>query len=415
MTGFSSQLLLLLTCFTFMVCKPARAQYQGYIYAEVVLKNKQTYTGPIKWSGGQRLWSDVLSVTKSTNKNIFKYLDESQIKRLPDEEGGKEVDWKFMSLFEDKFPQRKNEILCRFGDIDFIHVTGSDQAQIYFRNGSKVRAIPYKDEAAQLGKNIVVYVAGDSKTIKWDEISRVNFKTTSADPELRRWTPLYGTVITTNGPVTGFVQWNRYKYLSAHKLNGKTISNEPVSYTFAYITRIEKQENQVLVQLRSGENIRLNESDDLGNDNKGIVVMHPSYGRVLVEWKAFRSFTPQAPPSSGLSYDDYPKPDRLYATVQTTDNRRYEGPCVFDLDEDWSMELLDGNQDGLYYQIPFYYISTITPYRQHYSKVRLKNNSTLLLGSANDVSEKNWGLIIWLPDKKYQYSPWGHVKEISFR
>ena len=121
MTGFSSQLLLLLTCFTFMVCKPARAQYQGYIYAEVVLKNKQTYTGPIKWSGGQRLWSDVLSVTKSTNKNIFKYLDESQIKRLPDEEGGKEVDWKFMSLFEDKFPQRKNEILCRFGDIDFIH------------------------------------------------------------------------------------------------------------------------------------------------------------------------------------------------------------------------------------------------------------------------------------------------------
>lgn len=413
MTGLSSHLLFFLTCFTFIVSKPAVAQYQGYIYAEVVLKNKQTYTGPIKWSGGQRLWSDVLSVTKSTNKNIFKYLDESQIKRLPNEEGGKEVDWKFMSLWEDKFPQRKNEILCRFGDIDFIHVTGSDQAQIYFKNGSKLRAIPYKDEAAQLGKNIVVYVSGDSKTIKWDEISRINFKSTLADPQLMRWAPLYGTVNTSNGPVTGFIQWNRYKYLNAHKLNGKTLNNEPISYAFAYIARIEKQDKQVLLQLRSGENIQLSEADDVSNAT--IVVMHPTYGRVLVEWKVFRSFTPQAPPSTGLAYDDYPTPDRLYATVQTTDNRHYEGACVFDLDEEWNVELLDGNKDGLYYQIPFYYISTITPYRQHYSSVRLKNNSTLLLGWANDVSDRNWGLIIWLPNKKYQYIPWGQVKEISFR
>lgn len=415
MTGLSSQLLLFLGYFTFIFCPPAYAQYQGYIYAEVVLKNKQTYTGPIKWSGGQRLWSDVLSVTKSTNKNIFKYLDESQIKRLPEEEGGKEIDWKFTSLWEDKFPQRKNEILCQFGDIDFIHVTGSDQAQIYFRNGSKIRAIPYKDEAAQLGKNIVVYVGGDSKTIKWDEISRVNFKSTPADPALRRWAPLYGTVYTSNGPVTGFVQWNRYKYLNAHKLSGKTLNNEPVSYAFAYIARIEQQDKQVLLQLRSGEVIGPGPSDDLSNANKGIVVTHPTYGRVLIEWKAFRSFTPQAPPSTGLSYDDYPKPDRLYATVQTTDHRRYEGACVFDLDEEWNVELLDGNKDGLHYQIPFYYISTITPYRQHYSKVRLKDNSTLLLGWANDVSDKNWGLIIWLPNKQYQYIPWNQVEEVSFR
>ncbi|WP_298734251.1 hypothetical protein [uncultured Chitinophaga sp.] len=408
-------LYLLLIVVTFLAGHPASAQYQGYIYAEVVLKNKQTYTGPLKWSGGQRLWSDVLSVTKSTNKDIFKYLDGSQIKRLPAEAGGKELNWKFTSLFEDKFPQRKNEILCRFGDIDFIHVTGADQAQIHFRNGSKVRAIPYRNEAAQLGKSIVVYVDGDSKTIQWNDISRVNFKTTPAVPALRRWAPLYGTVVTTSGPLTGFVQWNRYKYLVAHILNGVTTSRQPVSYAFAYIARIEKQQHHVLLQLRTGENMLLGESEDLGKACKGIVVTHPSYGRVLVEWKAFRSFTPQPPPSGGVSYDDYPVPDRLYASVQTTDNRRYEGPCVFDLDEDWNMELLDGNQDGLYYQIPFYYISRIRPFRQHYSQVTLKDNSTLLLGSANDVSEKNWGLIIWLPDKKYQYIPWSQVKEISFR
>ncbi|HEU4552721.1 MAG TPA: hypothetical protein VFS25_07800 [Chitinophaga sp.] len=415
MTGLSSHLLFFLGCFTCMLCKPASAQHQGYIYGEVVLKNKQTYTGPIKWSGGQRLWSDVLSVTKSTNKNIFKYLDESQIKRLSNEEGGKKIDWQFMSLWEDKFPQRKNEILCRFGDIDFIHVTGSDQAQIYFKNGSKVRAVPYKNEAAQLGKNIVVYTGGDSKTIKWDDISTVKFRNTPTDPQLMHWAPLYGTVNTSNGPVTGFIQWNRYKYLNAHTLTGKTRNNEPVSYAFAYIARIEKQNNQVLVQLRSGKSIVLGGSDDVTSANKGIVVMHPLYGRVFVEWKAFRSLTLQAQPATGLAYENYPVPTRLYATVQTTDNSTYQGTCMFDLDEEWTVEMLDGNKDGLYYQIPFYYISRIAPYRQHYSKVWLKNNSTLLLGWANDVSDKNWGVIIWLSGKKYQYIPWNQVKEISFR
>lgn len=409
------RLIFLLGFFFCIFLKPASAQYQGYIYGEIVLKNKKTYTGPIKWSGGQRLWSDVLTVTKSTNKNIFKYLDESQVKRLKNEDEPKKIDWKFMSLWKDKFPRREKEVLCRFGDIDFIHVTGSEKAQIYFKNGSKVRAEPHKDEENQLGKNIVVYYKGDSKTIEWDEISRINFRDTPKDLQVERWMPLYGTVNTSNGPVTGFIQWNRHKYLNAHKLSGKNRDDKSVSYAFAYIARIEKQGNQALIQLRSGENILLGTSSDVSSSNRGIVVMHPLHGRVVIEWKAFMSLTLQAQPATGLAYANYPRPARIYATVHTTDNKIYKGNCMFDLDEEWNVEMLEGNKDGLYYQVPFYYISKITPYRKHYSKVTLKNKETLLLGWANDVSDKNWGVIIWLPDEKYQYIPWNKVSEISFR
>ncbi|RXK86813.1 hypothetical protein [Filimonas effusa] len=408
----------LLAFFIVLICVPgtqANAQYDGYIYGEVVLKNKQTYTGTIKWSGGQRLWGDVLSVTKTTNKNIFKYLDETQIKRLSNEEGGQKIDWQFMSLWEDKLPRRKKEILCRFGDIQFIHVTGSDKAEVYFKNGSKVRVEPYKDEAAQLGKNIVVYMAGNSKTVKWDEISRVNFSNTPNSPAQAQRTPLYGTIRTTHGLVTGFIQWNRDKYLDIHKLTGKTQNNELVSYSFSSIAQIEKQNNQALVQLRSGEKILLGASDDVSNTNKGIIVMHPLYGRTLVEWKAFRSLTLQAQPATGLGYNSYLPANRLYATVSTTYNKTFQGTCIFDLDEEWNVEILDGNKDGLYYQIPFYNIARIAPYRQRYSQIWLKDNTTLLLGWANDVSDKNWGVLIWLPNKKYQYIPWNEVKEISFR
>ena len=391
------------------------AQYDGYIYGEVVLKNKQTYTGAIKWSGGQRLWGDVLSVTKTTNKNIFKYLDESQIKRLSNEEGGQKIDWQFMSLWEDKLPRRKKEILCRFGDIQFIHVTGSDKAEVYFKNGSKVRVEPYKDETSQLGKNIVVYMGGNSKTIKWDDISRVNFSNTPNPPAQAQRIPLYGTIRTTQGLLTGFIQWNGDKYLDAHKLSGKTQNNETATYSFSTIAQIERQNNQALVQLRSGEKVLLGASDDVSNTNKGIIVMHPLYGRVLVEWKAFRSLTLQAQPSTGLGYNSYLPANRLYATVNTTYNKTYQGTCIFDLDEEWNVEILDGNKDGLYYQIPFYNIARIAPYKQRYSQIWLKDNTTLLLGWANDVSDKNWGVLIWLPNKKYQYIPWNEVKEISFR
>lgn len=405
----------LLLCFICVSCLPgsqAHAQYQGHIYGDVVLKSGQIYTGTIKWSGGQHLWSDVLTVTKGTNKSILKYLSEAQIKKLSSEEDRGKISWQFMSLWEDKVPSRKNEILCRFGDIRTIHITGADKAEIYFKNGKKLRVEPYKNDPADLGKNFVVYTGGDSKTLKWDDISTVNFKATPNDPRLSPGEPLYGTVYTSNGPVTGFIQWNKNQYLTSHKLRGINNNKQAVTVSFSTVARIEKKDNQALIQLRSGESISAGAT---GSSNSGVVVMHPQYGRVLVEWKAFKSLTLEALPATGLAYDNYPPADHLLATVTATDGRAFTGACVFDLDEEWNVEILDGNKDGLYYQIPFYNISKLAPYRQKYAQVTLKNNSTLLLGWANDVSDKNWGVLIWLPDKKYQYLAWDQIKEISFR
>ncbi len=393
----------------------ASAQYQGYIYAEIVLKNKDTYTGPIKWSGGQRQWNDVLTAVKSSTRDILQYLDKSQLKKLSNEDDPDKIDWQFMNLWRDKLPKRKKEALCRFGDIDFIHVTGSNKAQLYLKNGYKLRVEPHKDDEKQLGGNIVVYVNGDSKTLKWGEISRINFRPTPENLGQPLWKPLYGTINTSNGPLTGFVQWNTYKYLAAHQLTGQASDGNTVKYAFAYIAAIEKQGDKALIKLRTGKDILLGSASDVSPDNRGIVVMHPIYGRVLVTWKAFRSFTPEEPPATGFAYTDYASHGRIYASVLTTEGKVYEGTCTFDLDEEWDIEMLEGNKDGLFYQIPFYNISKITPYKRHYSQVALKDKRTLLLGWDNDVCDKNWGVMIWLPNKEHQYIPWNKISEISFR
>ena len=148
------------------IAAEARAQHEGFIYGEIKLKNNQVYTGQIRWSGGQMLWSDILLVAKQVNPNL-KYLNEYQLKHLSKEGETPVLDWKFMNLWRDKYPERKSEILCRFGDIAMIHVTGPEEAQLYYKSGSKIRLTVDEKENRHLGKDIVVYNNELVNTIKW--------------------------------------------------------------------------------------------------------------------------------------------------------------------------------------------------------------------------------------------------------
>ena len=142
--------------------------------------------------------------------------------------------------------------------------------------------------------------------------------------------------------------------------------------------------------------------------------MHPVWGRAIVEWEAFHSVRFLDVPKD-LGYEAYPKPKRIYSTVSTTDGKIYKGNCTFDLDEEWNMELLEGSSNNVHFQIPFSQVSKIAPVGENDSRVVLKNDKVLNLGNHNDVTNKNWGQIVWLINSKYQYIPWNKVNEISFR
>ncbi|MDX3916127.1 MULTISPECIES: hypothetical protein [Olivibacter] len=402
----------MMLCFFYPV--DCRAQYQGFIYGKVTLKNKQAYTGPIKWSAHQRLWSDVLVVSKTTH-NAWRYLSGPQRKRLLNTGNEKELDWKFMSLWKDKNPKRQAEILCRFGDISMIHVKGDREAQIYFKNGEKLRVAEEEKDNRHLGRSIVVYYKGDSRTIHWDEIGSIEFSEMPKDMRAANGEPLYGTVYTSKGAITGFIQWDKYKYLDSHQLTGKIDGVGKLKrYAFQRILQIEKDDNAAKITLKDGKKYRLKGTRDVGTSIRGIVVMHPILGRVVVEWKAFESVKFTEQPKEGLSYRDYIKPKRLQAEVLTKDNKKVKGVCIFDLDEEWDMELLEGRRDGLHYQIPFREIRKLVPKQERYTKVLLNNGKTYLLGWENDVSDRNWGVIIRSKNGVYNYFTWDKIKEISF-
>ncbi|WP_207423327.1 hypothetical protein [Desertivirga brevis] len=387
-------------------------QYEGVLYGDIVLKDRSILTGAIRWSGAQMLYSDVLLVAKS-EPYALKYLNRNQIHALTTQNEG--IDWEFMNLWKDKTPDTRGEPLCRFGDIYSIHVTGPGKAQIFLKNGSKVRVATDRTESRHLGKDIAVFNP-QYKKIPWEKISRVNFKNYPQDFDPFRAELLYGRIVTKQGEFTGFIQWDKTKFLTSQRLEGKLNDSDKTDteYSFSTIAGIEKRDRGALVKFRSDSKVFLKNNRDVNATNHGIVVMHPDWGRVVVEWEDFVSarFT-KAP--DNLGYSSYQKPGRIYAIVKTTDGGVFKGNSIFDLDEQWNVELLEGSSGNTHYQIPFKFIRSLKVNGEQESKVTLIDNRVLTLSNHNDVTGNNWGIVVLLVNSGHKYIPWNKVREISFR
>ena len=101
--------------------------------------------------------------------------------------------------------------------------------------------------------------------------------------------------------------------------------------------------------------------------------------------------------------------------MKTLDQKTWKGLIVYDRDESWDVEQLEGNMDHIKYIIPFRYISTISPRNKDYTHVTLKDGQRLLLGELQDVSSKNEGVLVYTDDKKEPVKiEWNNIDEIIF-
>lgn len=390
---------------------PAHAQDASYIYADVILKDKTTVTGVVKWSGGQILWTDILQVSKA-DPLALKYLKKYQLEKLPGARDNTGIDWEFMNLWKDKLPERRPEALCRFGDIVSIHVTGSRDAQIFYKSGSKLRVSASSDNA-DLGKDITVYGSKPQK-IAWGDISRINFRETREATLSWKGRPLYGTVQTVNGPVSGLIRWDKIKFSESAVIYGKK-AEQTIGIKFTQIKKITKKDQGATITMHSGKQVFLRGSRDVSRLNRGIIVADPEDGQILIEWAAFKSVVFHDQQKEPVTYASFGKPKRIYAQAFGSNNRILKGNCTFDMDEEWNFELLEGTRNRMHYKIPFSNVAAIIPQNEKQSNIILKDQRSLTLSNENDVSALNWGLIIWLKNSQYQYLPWEEINKVQFR
>jgi hypothetical protein len=182
------------------------------------------------------------------------------------------------------------------------------------------------------------------------------------------------------------------------------------------IRSIERRDRRsARVVLNNGEERVMSGTNDVDDDIRGIHVEDPRFGRVEVPWSEFVRVVFDDAAGSGRGYADYSAPHRLAGTVIRRNGDRSSGRLVFDLDEEWSWEMLDGSSSGLDVTVPFSSVAAIEPQGSSGSVVELRTGATLELEDSHDVGPDNDGLLVITDGGEPTFVRWADVRRVEFR
>ena len=376
----------------------------GYLYGRVETVNGDAYEGELRWGKEESFWDDMFNANKYENENLD-YVDPDVLDRR------KMRRWDAWGMLSGH-PGRDfvHVLAVRFGDLKRIDVRKGEELVAEFRNGEKMKLDGGSND---VGAEITV-VDGrhGQRVIPWNRIRTIEFDDTPSRLEDKLGEPIYGTVKSGSYDFTGRIQWDNDESLTTDMLDGSTRDGK-MSIPFDEIAAIKKHRQGVLVTLRSGDEHYLTGSNDVNHENRGIVVVVPKIGSVKIGWNDFDEVKFERAPGSGHGYSDFARGRDLQGTVVTRDGR-YEGRIVFDLDESFDFELLQGKNGDTEYLIPFRDIARIKPKGGLRADVELRIGLTIELEDGQDVTRKNDGLLVFDGDRDPRYVAWKNVTAIEF-
>jgi hypothetical protein len=390
---------------------------QGYIYGKITLDNGNVYQGVIRWGDEEAFWDDMFNSTKVDN--IFEeVLYDLDIDDLEDElysESRRRRSHRrniFNITFRDDSPgETEHQFKCRFGDIQTMRLRGRESILLTFKNGEEMRISGGSND---VGASLMILDDElDEVKLKWQRIETIEFMSTPKKLNQKLGDPLFGEVETRRGTFHGFIQWDHDECLSTDVLDGDSEDGD-MKIRFTNIRSIEKYRRGSLVTLKSGREIYLTGSNDVNSENRGVVIKDPELGKILVKWRAFEKITFQDTGDSGPAYKDFQETRTLSGVVHTKDDETYSGRIIYDLDEIYDLEILDGQDGYIEYNIPFRNIKRISPRSSYGSRIELKNGDELVLEDSRDVDEDNDGIVVVEKKDKAKYIPWRDIREILF-
>jgi hypothetical protein len=386
----------------------------GFIYGKITMKDGDMFQGPMRWGTEETLWHDMFNSTKEENEFSI-YLSSKDMRELRRKSRREEgIGGFFRRLFggtrkySDDLPT--HQFVCRFGEIKKMEMRGRATVFLTFKNGDKLEVSGGSNDInAKI--NILDQEAGEL-TLKWNKIRMIEFMTVSQPLKKKFGEPLYGTVDTESGQFKGFIQWDHQECLDIDKLDGDW-ENGDISIEFGKIKSIEKYRRGSLVTLHSGKEYYIYGTNDVNDDNRGIIINDHNFGKIKVDWDEFDKVEFEKTPAVPAGYDDFVDPKQMVGKVETKDGKIYSGRIVYDLDEAVDFELISGEYDDIEYNIPMRNIKTIVPLGSCCSKITMKNGKTIELENERDVNGDNDGVLVW-EDEAPVYIPWRTIRKIEF-
>lgn len=381
---------------------PAKAGgNQGFLYGTVTAKSGTVYEGRLRWKGEEAFWGDHFNSSKE-EPDFLRDVPNGGRKREPIKVLGFPV-----GVYSDDWGR---QLVARFGDIDRIEIRGGDEATVHLKGG---QAVEIDGGSNDIGATVIVWDARQGEIeLEWKRLRVIQFKPTPANLQVAA-ERMYGVVKTTSGEFRGFVQWDQEECLSTDKIDGDGPDGR-MAIEMGRIRSIERNSRKSSrLILQDGQDLVLDGTNDVDSDNRGIFVEDERYGRVLISWDEFKrvDFSRMG---SGPAYEDFKGSRPLYGKVKTG-GRVLDGRIIYDLDEEATWELLNGELDGIEYSIPFSLIRTIIPDRER-AEVILRSGEKLVLEDSQDVGEENDGLLVYVPrtNAKGELIDWRDIERIDF-
>lgn len=397
--------------------------HQGFMYGKITTFDDEVYEGQIRWGKEEAYWTDMFNASKIGNENID-YLTEEDLETLGRHKNWSKKGWGNWgkNWFSDKknrghYDDIENSIVhqfsCQFGEIKKIDLSRWKKVNIVLKDDTKIRVSG--DGYNDIGTEVIIYDQKRGKVeLDWSELLLVEFMPSPSNFESATGGPLYGTVETRQGSFTGLVQWDKDERVADDILDGRTRDRKR-KFEFSEIASIEKFGKGCDVKLKNEREVFLYGSNDVNSENRGIVVSNSDFGRVVIDWSDFdRVVFHDEVEVKVPSYTDFKAPEPISGTVKTKNGKTISGQIVYDLDEKYEFELLNGDHGKIEFEIPFRNIQKIVPMRKGESLVKLKSQEEYELEDAQDVTSRNEGILVFENASQPIYISWRDVEEIVF-
>ncbi len=396
--------------------RPAHAQDQDRLYGQVRTASGEVYEGYIRWDRNEGGWVDLLDGSKELDQELLASVgeeDESSRERSV-EFLGVRISWE-----EDDDLPSSAEAGLRFGHLRSLRVTGDDRAMLTLKSGEKVELFGGSTDLGDDMRELVIDdPSRDLVELAWRDLDRIDFMAVPAGAPAPRSRRLYGTTEDRWGNrYTGYLAWDLDEILGSDILDGEERGHDR-DIPFDRIEGIERESSRsARVFLRGGEEVVLTGTNDVGEGHRGVQISDPALGQVDVGWDELASVRFQDPPpaaSLGADYDAFGRGWRLRGTVETEDGERYSGQVVWDVDESWSWEILDGNWRDESFDIELGKVDRIEKRSSRSAEVTLLDGRSFELEGSNDVDRTNKGIVVELDDGGRVVVDWERFRSVTF-
>jgi len=373
-------------------------QAGGEIYGTIHTSEGRTLTGPIRWDTNENFWDDHLDATKR--------------ERIEREEDGFQI-----SIFGLKLGGGDSYISHSFS-ISFGHLKSIErlqhrEARVTLKSGEQfdVRA-----DSSDLGHGMRGLIIDDAKEgrveLNWSSFDKVEFKQSPGGK--RDAERLYGTVDSDAGEFSGFIVWDRDESMLEDILDGEDERGRDHEVPFRDIAEIERLGSGASrVTLRSGDSMVLDGTNDVAHGHRGVGVTVSNLSVLDFNWRDVRKVSFSEAPASPR-YEGFDGGRKLSGTVHTRDGATHRGEIIWDRDETYTWENLDGDVDDLDYSIPFSSVESVKPLDSRSSEVKLRNGKTLTMSGSNDVDSDNMGLVVTAKDGTVTELTWADLRLVEF-